>query len=78
MHKLNVLLSSKDSAIASLTNASDNIAHSKECLRLAILNSAVGSHRHKFWQSEVARHRAEWDEAREALRAINWELGIKD
>lgn len=78
MHKLNVILASKDNALARLTTASENIAHSKECLRLAILNSAVGSHRHKFWQSEVARHRAEWDEVREELRAINWELGIKE
>jgi len=78
MHKLNVILASKANAIARLTTASENIAHSKECQRLAILNSAVGSPRHKFWQSEVTRHKAEWDEVREELRAIDWELGIKE
>lgn len=77
MHKLNVLLSRKDNALARLRNAGDNIAHSKECLRLAILNSAVGSTRHKFWQSELARHDAEWREVCEELREINWELGNK-
>lgn len=77
MHNLNVLLACKELALARLRNAGDNIAHSKECLRLAILNHGFGSNRHKFWQSELARHDVEWSGVCEELRAINLELGNK-